>query len=79
MSDDKHKNENNERKIYSHATGKYSVVDGKDIYSFEFPISSTLEKNFSVITFIKHELFKNIQKEINKEKTASTSDSPKSK
>lgn len=54
-----------EKRIYSEGRGKYSLLDGNKVFQFEFPINSTLEENFSAVSFIKDKLFEALQ---NKEK-----------
>lgn len=54
----KKEEENIEKRIYSEARGKYTVIFGKKNYDFNFPANNTLEENLSIVAFFKSEIIK---------------------
>jgi hypothetical protein len=53
-------NKSTEKKIYSEARGKYSLIDDSKIFYFEFPLTCSQEENYAALTFIKDKLLEAI-------------------
>ena len=51
-----------EIKIWNDVRGKYSFVNDKKIYHFEFPATNTLMQNYEMISFLKKETWAAIEK-----------------
>lgn len=64
-----------EKKVYAEARGKYTLVDGPKLCSFEFPSNSTLAQNYESITFLREQIWiamenqKKIEDEAKKKET----------
>jgi len=74
-TDDKNVNqetvESKKYKLFSESRGQYSLVDGNKLFYFTFPSSATLAENYDKISFLKEEIFKAMEHQINEEKKKS--------
>jgi hypothetical protein len=49
------------KKAFSESRGHYMIAHGKKIFNFDFPISTTIEENLNIVTFLKKEILKTIE------------------
>jgi len=55
-------------KVGSQTRGQYDIVDDdKNIYSFTFPLKSTVGTNYDVLSFLRDELWKAMEEQRKKE------------
>ena len=50
-----------EKRTYAEGRGRYTVLEGTKASNFDFPITSSLEDNFSILAFLKDEVLKAIE------------------
>ena len=52
-----------QKRIFAEARGKYSLVDGPKMFSFEFPAASNLAENYAAISFLRDEIWKAMEEQ----------------
>jgi len=68
-----------QKKLFGEGRGRYSLLDNAKIYTFDFPITATLEDNFSAISFMKEEILKAIKVKLSDEEPKKGKEKPFSK
>ena len=68
-----------EKKIYAEARGNYSWLSNKKYYNFTFSLTSTLEESYAEVTFLKDQIFREIERKNKEEKEKSTNNPEASK
>jgi len=62
------KQENPPKKMFAEARGKYTLIDGQKVFSFEFYNQATLMENYDVLTYMRDRLWAAIEEQKKKEK-----------
>jgi hypothetical protein len=52
-----------QHKLFSEARGQYSLIKNDKAYFFQFPIANSVEENFLVVSILKDELRKTLEKQ----------------
>lgn len=57
----------NPKKLFSEARGKYIYLDETKAFFFDFPIRCTLAENYAIISHMKDEIWKALEEERKRE------------